>query len=182
MATGLSHGGELLCACSDAPPRPQQRPVVAPWARPAIQGGRLAMLSKTPPSPYAPFSLQAAALRCDMPEVGNLALALERLDAWQGRFKALAGMRAPLGELEELLADSEALPALMPEADALRVGGGVGGCHRDACQPYRWQPGNAARFGQDSLVIEYIPESGMSLNRPALWTPYIAGCCHSVQG
>jgi hypothetical protein len=43
--------------------------------------------------------------------------------AVQSRVKALAGMRAPLAELEELLEESETLPAVMPEVDSIKVGG-----------------------------------------------------------
>lgn len=35
--------------------------------------------------------------------------------------QSLSHVRAPLADLEELLAESEALPAVMPEADAIKV-------------------------------------------------------------
>ena len=44
----------------------------------------------------------------------------------QSRVRALTEMQAPLGELRELVEESEALPAVMPEVEAIQVGGWVG--------------------------------------------------------
>jgi hypothetical protein len=43
----------------------------------------------------------------------------------QSRVRALTEMQAPLEELRELVEESEALPAVMPEVAAIQVG--VGG-------------------------------------------------------
>jgi histone demethylase JARID1 len=64
---------------------------------------------------------QAEGVRVQMPEAANLAAALERIEGWRARARALAGVRPPLEEVRELLEEADALPAAMEEAQALRA-------------------------------------------------------------
>lgn len=64
---------------------------------------------------------QAVALRVEMPEQSSLALALDRVEVWQSRVRALTEMQAPLEELRELLEEAEGLPVAMPEVDRIQA-------------------------------------------------------------
>lgn len=64
---------------------------------------------------------EAARLRVVMPELSNLGAAMERVEVWQSRVRALTEMQAPLAELRELVEEAEGLPAAVPDVEAIRV-------------------------------------------------------------